>query len=73
MWCRYAVFTTKFLDIISNSMENDRITQSQMLGYFDIVYRYLPSQVKKGLVIFLCIFERTIVKHKTILIFKNNC
>ena len=42
-------------------MENDWITQSQMLGYNGIVYRYSPSHVKNGLVILLCIFERTIV------------
>ena len=37
-------------------MENDSV----MLGFNGIVYRYLPSHVKNGLVILLCIFERTI-------------
>ena len=44
-------------------MENDLITQSQMLGYIGIDYRYLPNHVKNGLVIVLCIFERTILDY----------
>ena len=42
-------------------MENDWIALFQMLGYNGIVYCYLPSHVKNGLVILLCIFERTII------------
>ena len=35
-----------------------------MLGYIGCVYRYLPSHVKNGIVILLCIFESIITVTK---------
>ena len=58
---RYAVrIHYKILDIICNSKDYVRVTQSQMLGYIGSVYRYLPSHMKNGIVILVCIFESII-------------
>ena len=64
---RYAVFTTKFkiLYVAQRIMFESRNPRCQ--EYIGSVYRYLPSHVKNGIVILLCIFEIIIVAIKNAL------
>ena len=52
----------KILGIICNSKDYIRVTQPKILEYIGSAYRNLPSHVKNGIVILLCIFE-SIIRH----------
>ena len=52
--CRLIRFETIFSNVL-------RISPSQALGYIGSDFRYLPGQVKNGIVILLCIFKTIII------------